>query len=66
LFGTAAQVDGMVERMHKELGGHATVVATGGLAATVLPHCQTIDRHEPWLTLEGLRLVYEKNTGSGD
>jgi type III pantothenate kinase len=62
LFGTAAEVDGMVERMQKELGGDATVVATGGLAEVVVPLCQTIDHHEPWLTLEGLRLIFEKNT----
>ena len=38
-----------------------TVVATGGLAPVVIPHCRTVDHHEPWLTLEGLRLVFEKN-----
>jgi type III pantothenate kinase len=48
--------------MQKELGGDATVVATGGLADVVVPLCQTIDHHEPWLTLEGLRLIFEKNT----
>ena len=63
LFGTAAEVDGMVERMQKELGGSATGVVTGGLAETILPFCQTVDHHEPWLTLKGLRLIYEKNTG---
>lgn len=62
LYGTAAEVDGMVVRMQKELGGHATVVATGGLATVIAPFCETIAEHEPWLTLEGLRLVYEKNT----
>ena len=62
LLGTASEVDGMVERMQKELGGHATVVATGGLADVVVPLCQTVDHHEPWLTLEGLRLIFEKNT----
>ena len=62
LFGTAAEVDGMVERMQKDLGGDAVVVATGGLAPAVVPLCRSIDHHEPWLTLEGLRLVFEKNT----
>jgi type III pantothenate kinase len=62
VFGTAAEVDGIVERMQKELGGHATVVATGGLAALVTPYCQRIDHQEPWLTLEGLRLIFERNT----
>jgi type III pantothenate kinase len=62
LFGTAAEVDGMVERMQKELGGHAIVVASGGWAEVVVPLCQTISHLEPWLTLEGLRLIFEKNT----
>jgi type III pantothenate kinase len=62
LFGTAAEVDGMVERMQKELGGHVTVVATGGMAEVIVPLSQAIEYHEPWLTLEGLRLIYEKNT----
>ena len=61
VFGAAAEVDGMVERMQKELGGHATVVATGGLAGVIVPACEGIDQVEPWLTLEGLRLVFEKN-----
>jgi len=62
LLGTASEVDGMVERMQKELGGHATVVATGGLADVVVPLCQSVDHLEPWLTLEGLRLIFERNT----
>jgi type III pantothenate kinase len=64
VFGTAAEVDGIVERMQKELGP-ATVVATGGLAEVVIPHCNTIDHHDPWLTLEGLRIIFDRNTGSG-
>jgi type III pantothenate kinase len=60
VFGTAGQVDGIVERIRERLGG-ATVVATGGLAPVVLPHCRTVDHHEPFLTLEGLRLVHGKN-----
>ena len=62
LYGTAAEVDGMVERMQKELGGHATVTATGGLVETIAPYCHRIDRMEPWLTLKGLRLIFDKNT----
>ncbi|HEX9890573.1 MAG TPA: type III pantothenate kinase [Actinomycetota bacterium] len=60
IYGYAALVDGMVERMAKDLG-EPTVVATGGLAEVVIGECTTIDHHEPWLTLEGLRLVYERN-----
>jgi type III pantothenate kinase len=62
LYGTAGEVDGIVTRIRAELDApHATTVATGGLAAVVIPHCATIDHHEPWLTLEGLRLVFERN-----
>ena len=60
VFGTAGEVDGIVERIRRELGG-ATTIATGGLAPVVIPHCRTIDHHEPFLTLEGLRLVHGKN-----
>jgi type III pantothenate kinase len=60
LFGFAAQVDGMCRRFLAELGG-ATVVATGGLSPLVAPHAQTIEYVEPWLTLHGLRVVYERN-----
>jgi type III pantothenate kinase len=63
VYGTAAEVEGMVERIQKELGGHAVVVATGGLAALIAPHTHVIDHQEPWLTLEGLRLIYERNAG---
>ena len=61
VFGYAALVDGMVERISKDLG-QPTVIATGGLAPNVIEECKTVDHHEPWLTLEGLRLVFEKNT----
>ena len=52
----------MVERISKELGARPIVIATGGLSALMVTLCQTIDEHEPDLTLIGLRLVYEKNT----
>jgi len=67
IYGTAGEVDGIVDRLRAELEAPgATVVATGGLAPVVLPHCRTVDHHEPWLTLEGLHLVYEKNPVNGD
>jgi type III pantothenate kinase len=67
IYGTAGEVDGIVERIRAELGAPtATVIATGGLAPVVIPHCRTIDHHEPWLTLEGLRLVAERNVGVSD
>jgi type III pantothenate kinase len=62
LYGTAGEVDAIVTRIRTELAVPAApVVATGGLAPTVIPHCTTVDHHEPWLTLEGLRMVYERN-----
>ena len=66
IFGTAAETDGMIERIRKELGGSATVVATGGLAPQIVPQCQFVDEVDPWLTLEGLRLVFERNVGPAD
>ncbi|MUL41853.1 type III pantothenate kinase [Streptomonospora sp. PA3] len=65
VFGFAGQVDGIVDRMAQELTDDAddvTVVATGGLAPMVVDECETVDVHEPWLTLIGLRLVYERNS----
>jgi type III pantothenate kinase len=63
IYGFAGQVDGLVRRVVAELGGTATVVATGGLASLVIEHCETVEIHEPDLTLIGLRLVFEKNQG---
>lgn len=64
IFGTAALVDGLVERVSKELGGDARVVATGGLAPMVIPHCHRVEVIEPNLTLTGLRLIFERNVSS--
>jgi len=61
VFGFAGQVDGILDRMVAELGGTATVIATGGLASLVLGEARRLDIHEPWLTLIGLRLVFERN-----
>jgi type III pantothenate kinase len=65
IFGAAGQVDAIVRRIQAEVG-RATVVATGGLAPVVIPHCETVQHHEPWLTLEGLRLVFERNAVRDD
>jgi type III pantothenate kinase len=59
-------VDGIVARITDELGTAPTTVATGGLAPLVIPHCRSVEHHEPWLTLEGLRLVHERNAGADD
>ena len=61
VYGFAAQVDGIVERMAAELGGSPRVVATGGLAELIAPHARTVERIDPFLTLEGLRLVWARN-----
>jgi type III pantothenate kinase len=65
VYGFAGQVDGIVARIREELRApDATVVATGGLAELIAPHSAVIERVDPFLTLEGLRLVWELNRDS--
>ena len=59
-FGYAAMVDGLCDRIERELG-ECTVVATGGLAHLIAPISERIEHVEPWLTLHGLRIIHEKN-----
>ena len=61
VYGFAGQVDGIVGRIRGELGADARAVATGGLADLVAPHSETIETVDPFLTLDGLRLVAELN-----
>ena len=61
VYGFAGQVDRIVEEIRRELGEEAPAIATGGLAEIVAPHSRTIERVDPDLTLEGLRLVWELN-----
>jgi type III pantothenate kinase len=62
VYGTAAQVDGLVRRITAELGAEPTaVVATGGLAPVVIEQCDTITHYEPDLTLHGLRMIWDRN-----
>jgi type III pantothenate kinase len=60
LYGFASQVDGMCERFCEVLGP-STVVATGGLSALIAPYAKSVDHIEPWLTLYGLRIVFQRN-----
>jgi len=60
VYGFAAQVDGLCDRIEAEIGT-CTVISTGGLAETITPFSNRIQHTEPWLTLHGLRLIYEKN-----
>ena len=61
IYGYAGLVDGIVERMKKELSPHSFVMATGGLAELVSPETKTIQEIKPHLTLEGLLLLYGMN-----
>jgi type III pantothenate kinase len=62
VYGTAAQVDGLVRRITAELGTEPTaVVATGGLAPVVIEQCETVTHYEPNLTLHGLRMIWDRN-----
>jgi type III pantothenate kinase len=61
VYGFAGQVDGIVEHMRGELGDSAQAIATGGLAALIAPHSKTIEKVDPLLTLDGLRLVWDRN-----
>ena len=66
LYGYAGVVDSMVERIRGELGESARVVATGGLAGRVAGETRSIEKVEPFLTLEGLRIIFEKNRPKAD
>jgi type III pantothenate kinase len=61
LFGYVSMVEGMVERFRRELGNDMKVIATGGLSAIIAQETDVIQIIAPWLTLEGLRILWDLN-----
>jgi type III pantothenate kinase len=60
IYGFAGAIDGLCRRFEAELG-KCTIVSTGGLGSLIAPYSDCVQHHEPWLTLRGLRLVWERN-----
>lgn len=63
LYGNAGQIDGIIDRMEAELGEPASLVATGGLARFVVPHCRHQIKLDDALLMRGLLLIYQNNEG---
>jgi type III pantothenate kinase len=61
IFGYVGLVEGMIQRFKKELGEDTTVIATGGLASMISELIPSINHVDPWLTLDGIRLIWEMN-----
>lgn len=63
MYGFVGQVEGIISRMKKEISGNPTVIATGGLAPVIAGETDHIDIIDEFLTLDGLRMIYELNRG---
>ena len=61
VYGNAAMIDGIIERVSQELGEKPTVVATGGLAPNITKYCKSDIICDGELILKGLRILYNKN-----
>ncbi len=65
IWGYVGLVEGLVERFRGQLGPDMKVIATGGLASSMARLTPVIQHVDPWLTLEGIRLIYLRNSGGG-
>lgn len=65
IYGNAAMIDGLADRVEQELGKEITVIVTGGIAGAIVPYCQRKVIYDPDLLLKGLWYIYYKNTGEG-
>ncbi len=63
IYGHAAMLDGLIDRIEEELGETCTVVATGGLSSRIIPYCRREILMDGDLVMDGLRILYEKNGG---
>lgn len=65
VYGNAAMVDGIIERIEEELGAPVTVIATGGVAGTIIPFCKRDIIYDDSLLLKGLRILYQRQCQKG-